>query len=80
MSLLIPSGYRKREAIDLLRRCVELFIHPGAQDQEKLALENYFIWLYNNRPIDIQAKIEIDGPKLGLGLIVTNPPAIKDQG
>lgn len=73
MSLLIPSGHHKRVAIDHIRRCIELFIHPGAGDQQKLAIENYFVWMLNNgRPIDVQAKIEIDGPKLGLALVITS--------
>lgn len=80
MSLLIPSGYHKRIAIDYIRRCIELFIHPGAGDQQKLAIENYFVWmLNNNRAIDVQAKVDIDGSKLGFALIITNPLGEKDK-
>lgn len=72
MSLLIPSGHRKREAIELLRRSVRMFILPGAPGVEN-QVEGYFAWLLSDsRDIDVQAKLEIGEGKLGFGFIVTS--------
>lgn len=72
MSLLIPSGHLKREAIELLRRSVRMFILPGAPGAEK-DIEAYFAWmLSNDRDIDVQAKLEIDQAKFGFGFLITS--------
>lgn len=77
MSLLIPSGHRKREAIELLRRSVRMFILPGAPGVEP-TVEEYFAWmLHSSTDMDVQAKLEIDGAKFKFAFVLTSIPGKK---
>lgn len=70
MSLLIPSGHRKREAIELLRRNIEVFMGPRIPVKQRHMIELHIEqMLCSPNDIDVQAKMEIDGPQIGLALI-----------
>lgn len=77
MSLLIPSGHRKREAIELLRQNIRMFILSGAPGVEPTT-EAYLAWMLgNDGDIDVQARLNINRRCIQFDFKVTSVPKKK---